>query len=252
MAHPLDGAYKRICRTNVHIEELKTVIERFRKLNENKLFPKYQATAAQWHQLNVGQRTGTIAPDPSLNVPEDIPILVGEIIYNLRAALDYLVYELAINDTPGREPERTQFIIESHKVHPKNKKCGFDASAKKHLSGLSGEHIRSIELFQPYKGCAWTKTLAGISNPDKHRHLTVIGGIGQARSFVEVGISGQFDNLPGKILRGRGADYTDTHIDFQYTIEITFPDGSPLLKTLYNLKFSVTDAVKSFEPEFKK
>ena len=46
-------------------------------------------------------------------IPETFPILVGEIIYNLRAALDYLIFELSLLDS-GNEINGSipQFIIE--------------------------------------------------------------------------------------------------------------------------------------------
>src|ERR1700731_2588895 len=47
-------------------------------------------------------------------VPYRFSILVSEICFNLRAALDYLVYELAILDS-GSVKEKTQFPIEDCK-----------------------------------------------------------------------------------------------------------------------------------------
>jgi hypothetical protein len=52
-------------------------------------------------------------PNP-FPIPEEISIVVGEICYNLRAALDYLVYELARLDS-GCIQNGTQFPIEYKK-----------------------------------------------------------------------------------------------------------------------------------------
>ena len=46
-----------------------------------------------------------------INPPPILPILIGETIYNLRAALDYLVYELFYLDT-GETTNITKFVIE--------------------------------------------------------------------------------------------------------------------------------------------
>lgn len=68
-------------------------------------------------------------------------IRYGEIIYNLRAALDYLVFELTLMDT-GAVQKDTQFPTES------SKKDGFKQQSR-FLKGLNAEHQAAIEARIP-------------------------------------------------------------------------------------------------------
>jgi hypothetical protein len=46
-------------------------------------------------------------------VPKAIPTLIGEVVYNLRTALEYLAFQLAYLDT-GQVQKGTKFPIEDH------------------------------------------------------------------------------------------------------------------------------------------
>jgi len=71
--------------------------------------------------------------------------LVGEITYNLRCALDYLIYALAVLDS-GSDEKGTQFpILDAAK--------DFAGRGKTMLKGLNAAHVAAIERLQPYQGC---------------------------------------------------------------------------------------------------
>jgi len=239
MTHPLDGAFARVNRADVHIQELKILIERFRKDNEDKLVPHEELTGATF-VVKPGQAMSMeIKSRPVPDIPEDISILVGEVIYNLRAALDYLIYELAIKDS-GSIQDGTQFLIE-------DSKSGFDARAKRYLFGLSNAHIQGIEALQPYCGCEWTKTLRDISNPDKHRHLIAVNSQWNQLSVFGGDVAPED---PGNIIRGGGVFYTEDHFNLQYPIYVTFEDGTPVVKVLEIVKGTISGVIKTFEPDF--
>jgi hypothetical protein len=91
-------------------------------------------------------------------------VVIGEIVYNLRSALDYLVFELAGLDS-GCIIEGTQFPIErSQKSFKWRVRGGW-------LDVLNAAHVAAIEALQPYRGCQWAAVLQNLSNPDKHVHL---------------------------------------------------------------------------------
>jgi len=50
-----------------------------------------------------------------------------------------------------------------------------DFTRRRHtwLKGVNQRHVASIEGYQPYRRCDWTKTLVSLSNPDKHKRLTI-------------------------------------------------------------------------------
>jgi hypothetical protein len=74
-------------------------------------------------------------------MPFLIAVLVGEICYNLRSALDYLVYGLARRDS-GSIQKGTQFPIV-------DKKEQFVGNQTKRLAGLNSTHVEAIARLQP-------------------------------------------------------------------------------------------------------
>src|SRR5204863_4438007 len=99
-----------------------------------------------------------------------------EMIYNLRAALDYVVFEPARFDS-GQTQNGTQFPIE-------DKPEGFKGRQKTYLKGLTDPHVALVEEYQPCQGCNWTATLRDLSNPDKHRELHLL--LSQLHDEIEV------------------------------------------------------------------
>jgi len=95
-----------------------------------------------------------------------IGILAGEALYNLRAALDYLVFGLAWLDC-GSQQDDTQFPIVDN---PRR----WSRAVQRWMRGVSAEHIDRIVPYQPFSGCTWTRKLRDLSNPDKHRSLTAV------------------------------------------------------------------------------
>src|SRR5262249_37937182 len=96
--HPLDHAVARVTRGEEHHRDL---IRR-----------KARRGQAQSEAIKVGPHptdAKQIVVDRQRDLPLDpmFGILVGEVCYNLRAALDYLVFELAKLDS-GAEQEQTQ------------------------------------------------------------------------------------------------------------------------------------------------
>ena len=107
-------------------------------------------------------------------------VRIGEIVHNLRSALDHVVWQLFIkaNKRTPRLPSKLQFpIVET--------KAGFDARAVPiQLNGIAQNAIALIRSEQPFpvseggtgegpKSPLWH--LAELSNADKHRTLHVTG-----------------------------------------------------------------------------
>jgi hypothetical protein len=98
----------------------------------------------------------------------EIGVIAGDVVHNLRSALDHLAWQLALLNT-ATPNDRTQFPIA---ISPGEfgSKMG-----QKMIGDLSSEHRARIESFQPYHGTnkAWTplalRDLRVLSNTDKHR-----------------------------------------------------------------------------------
>jgi hypothetical protein len=112
--------------------------------------------------------------------PIDIAILVGEVLYQLRSALDHLAFELVKSNRTGvtlpsgwegkcRLPLLATIPRQGIPVSPKF----FEAS----LPGIDMAAFVIVEKLQPYNGgngptqLGWINKLANI---DKHRHLHIV------------------------------------------------------------------------------
>ncbi|MDQ6867933.1 MAG: hypothetical protein M3178_05865 [Pseudomonadota bacterium] len=199
----------------------------------------------------------TFNPDPNnpqqfiinqVHLPMDFSfsILIGEIVYNIRSALDYLVFELAGLDS-GYLIEGTQFPIE-------DKKKGFKRRIQGGwLDGLNSAHIAAIEALQPYRGCDWTAVLKNLSNPDKHVHLV------PSRADHEFTFHGadanhviDFRDMPGAVHSTVMSDGTEVYVKAMLTTSIQFPDGTPVIETLEILKSEVARVLEAFKPDFER
>ena len=227
MAHALDGATLRVDRARRHFEELEETLLQFRKKNIDKVSIKYDPGPPQSLRVSF---------DKSLVVPLGFSLPLSDCIHNLRAALDYLVYELAFLDDKVIH-EGTQFPIVDD---PKD----FQKKKGKSLSGLSDPHIRESELRQPYEGIEWTKTLRSISNPDKHRHLIVMKPQRPPSFFAH--LSGNIYDAPFNIEGQR------MYVKKEDVFSIGFNDGElSIIETLLLLIGRVGETIDFFKPDFK-
>jgi hypothetical protein len=128
------------------------------------------------------QADGTLIPDAPEMPMDDLAwasIYVGEAVYSLRSALDYLVYTLAMVKTPrGQLPSGSQFPIDDDMNVFDGRVTGRNPKTKKavrpflrNVPEVAVERIRQLQpCYTP--PCEWTRMLRELSNPDKHERLT--------------------------------------------------------------------------------
>lgn len=183
------------------------------------------------------------APDPMWGVR------IGEIIHNLRSALDHLVWELFIlhNRKPPPLPSKNQFPIFDTKA--RFKAHGVPVQ----LKGVSDRAIRLIEAEQPFpvadggtgegvNSPLWH--LAELSNADKHRTLHVTGNLLQSfeftfaplirdatieREMVHAAGPIQQDTILGRarVVDGKGWPFAEREVNGQLTVDIAFDERTP-------------------------
>lgn len=234
--HSLDGAYKRFGRANEHMLDLERRISTL--LQEDFKRATKETQFIRSPQIGADHIPFLVFRFPPKLPPPICSILVGEIIYNLRAALDYLVYELACFDSK-QEIDGTQFPIEDSEENFSKRICSVEAKGKgKYLRGVSPEHIAVIKRLQPFNRCKWTKRLRTISNPDKHRKL----------SFLEHSISVAVQ------ITDTEASTTEHPMNMNHIkgFEIVFRDGTPVIETLEQLMLKVRQTLDSFKSEFER
>src|SRR5436305_624365 len=99
-AHPLDAASQRVLRASEHLDDLRKLLGIFERENHEIITAELQAQ--DWREIGDLRR--------HVLAPMEIPIRIGEICYNTRTALEYLVFELAKLDS-GQPQDFTQFPI---------------------------------------------------------------------------------------------------------------------------------------------
>lgn len=160
----LNDAFRRVERADQHLADLSAEIASWREAQLGML----GVEAAEGGRVAMLMNYGFQGPPPEWSV------VIGELIYNLRAALDYLVYGLAWVGS-GVEQSRTQFLIEDDEA-------SFRGRAAQGLCGVLPQQVEGIRALQPFRGCTWTREIRDLSNQDKHRalHLVVAQGSGWA------------------------------------------------------------------------
>jgi hypothetical protein len=224
----LQGAYLRRERAREHLPDLETVVTTLIKTCESGVAAYEDPETGEW------------GPAPWVIDPLRLRagMLAGEVLYNLRAALDYLVYVVAASDA-GTPQDGTQFLIEDTQQ-------GFTSRSKRFLKGVSEEHIALIRQFQPYKGCEWTGILRDLSNIDKHRELASVHVDFAATAFGQI--------TEWRITPEGEADGEPTQHDMGMYLKgpanVLLPGGRPLIETLRHLEAQVGAVLFVFSYEF--
>jgi hypothetical protein len=155
--------------------------------------------------------------------------MVGETVYNLRAALDYLVYSLVHLGT-ARKPKDTQFPISRTQQQ-------FRKAVARHLREVTGAHRAAIANRQSYNGGEWLTRLQELSNPDKHHRLVV----------VEPELRG---TRAGAIRSGSDGIRIDPTESHHWRVIAFEADRLSVVEVLDSLRANVTEAIGSFAPDF--
>ena len=234
MSVPFRGATARVDRARMHVDEFRQFLEDSRQIHDRLPLPTahYDAETQQQHLR---------MPTADLPSLDKSSIIVGETLYNLRTALDYIVYDLAEDDS-GKVQRGTQFIIADNKKR-------FRERGRQYLRGLTPHHVKLIEKFQPYKGVKWTKILRDYSNPDKHRHLLPNSHEGLIQIFI-MDLTDEWRQYPdGMVCKGAGVGGSDLYV-YRGPLDIKFADQTSVLETLQCLLDHVDKTVMSFQSEF--
>ena len=103
-------------------------------------------------------------------IPAEIPLIAGEIVHNLRSALDHLGYQLCyIGTKGGTVNKQIAFPIAESKLK-------YDEIKARRTKGMSSAAIAAIDAVQPYGGgndVLWH--LHELNNIDKHRLILTVG-----------------------------------------------------------------------------
>jgi len=171
MAHPLDGVREKIIRAEVHLATItaeseshknKCVIIAKKHPNRNSLFDLYANF-----------------PDPSLG----LSCLVSDCLHNLRTALNYVVYALALKD--GRPPIHSMFPICNTSIAYHRQ-----VEDRDRLNNVPKKARAIIEGLQPYRPKGGSRfshplyVLNKLMNAEKHQMLALAVACGPRPTLI--------------------------------------------------------------------
>ena len=115
--------------------------------------------------------------------------LVADIVEDLRAALDYMVFELSALNAPDLNEQAPQFVIAETKKD-------FDRQSKRRLCYLTEEQkTEFIEKLQPFNGNPMLGILRDISGRSKHRRLLAVrDSTSWEIHMAEANTKGEYEN----------------------------------------------------------
>jgi hypothetical protein len=132
---PFEGSIQRIARAEVHRKTLADVWNQY--LEEDPYIPHIRVN---------DDGSGSISVRAGWNLPTDLSLVLGEFLYQLRAALDGAIYDavvIASGKNPPPNHQDLQFPICSTADQ-------FNNARKAMIAALSEKCKTQIELFQPY------------------------------------------------------------------------------------------------------
>jgi hypothetical protein len=168
---PFDGCWQRIERANAHRETFAKVWNDFSEKDAYTVYVHVQSNG-----------TGGIWIKPSLPIPSVLSFEIGEVLYQLRAALDGCVYEAAILDSGQNPPPNERFL-----QFPICASLGDFKGRSRDIAPLAKERRDIIESVQPYNTpdiepklmiANFNRNLAILNDwarKDRHRKLHVTG-----------------------------------------------------------------------------
>jgi len=169
-------------RANQHLVDLMRDVEAMEGTERSRIVPKFndEKTEVAFHLLFHKSHS-----------PHRWAASVGDILNNLRSALDHMVYALSVahyKKIPPPNAKKCQFPIANTKEKWKG--------VKRRIEGVSIEAARVIEAEQPYnRGDTPLARLHRLSNRDKHTVISVAPVAMTDAHFTNI------TNLNGKIVR---------------------------------------------------
>lgn len=158
---PLIGPKLKIERANEHVTDLHAFIIKFMESNPTEIITERDPQGIQdWYVFRW-----------TANPPERISIIIGEVLYNLRSALDHLACALAkLNGATTISDVYFPFAGSEQE---------FDSErTKRKMNRLSADAIKLIRELKPYRGgndFLWC--LNKLNCIDKHQVIIVAGAV---------------------------------------------------------------------------
>jgi hypothetical protein len=163
-----EGVRLKLERAQQHLDALQQEIERFLRRHPYTVIEEFNEEAGEY------LLRAQVLEEP----PSRWGVEVGDVVHNLRSALDHLVWQLALSHG-GTAPSGTEFPVFVDETAFKRSSKG---GGRYKIRGISPDAKTIIEALQPYHAGEnterhWLWALQQISNWDKHRTIHVVGAV---------------------------------------------------------------------------
>jgi hypothetical protein len=162
---PLEGCRAKIARAEVHLAELKLLVRRYIDTQPFRVIGEYHEATREYIIR------AEAVPDHN-PVPSDLMLIAGEIVHQLRSALDHLVWDLVVKNT-GAPPTGTDSGYPIFRTAD-----GYNGRAPQKIRGVSPSAANRILAAQPFhlgdraeEELTWA--VQELNNTDKHRLIPV-------------------------------------------------------------------------------
>jgi hypothetical protein len=159
MKSALDGARRKLIRAQIHLDAVTDTLVRFAD-GECAIVPETETDDGLILRVRLPKVPDTLAPT------------IGDFLFNVRSALDHIVWQLVLSNPPNEPTSRNAFPI-----------CTSDenfrtALAGHRLDGVPAQAAIIIKNLQPYIGGQNPlATLNDLHNVDKHRQLSLVTAV---------------------------------------------------------------------------
>jgi len=238
----VEAVNAKVERADKHITDLSVAIARFLATNPYKVGSKNHPVLEDATAFFVENAKPT---------PPDISVIAGDVIHNLRSALDHLAWHLveASGKTPGNWTGFPIFDPDSFKT--KKDKTGF---FERKVQGMNSKVVDAIKVVKPYKGgnnVLWT--IHNLNIVDKHHLLLAVGFTSPhftVRRQFDIPLAGWYPIKEGdNIVTITHKVQPEEQLEFAFDIvlgENGIFQGTPLLVSLSTMR----DAVKNLLFDF--
>lgn len=243
---PFSSAKSKVNRAKHHIDELQVVVNTFSALDSYEIVMALDQAGERWPFIL-----------PIKPIPDNLPLIIGDVIHNLRSALDHVATEIA-----SRNGEHGRHIM--FPFHEKRKQLVTDAIKITPIEmALSGAKRLILDEIQPCSDGNGYMLYAmhTLDVRDKHKQIIIITNFILTGRMV-IRVNGEV-RLAARSLKfnpdqttqiavGPWCDQAQIEHDYKSSLEICFgePDafrGKAVLSILLDLTENVSNIISRFE-----
>jgi hypothetical protein len=236
----------KIERAKKHISDLETLISDFLSRDFYTLGTKQKP-----HISHVAYYVTSVDP-----LPEDIPLILGDALHNLRSTLDHLFWQL-VEANGGTAGTTTQFPI-TKTVQQYNSAFGIrEITQIRSKTPKAVDILRDVQPYRTTDDTLWH--LHRLDIEDKHRLIIPVAcasdSWGLKRENVWLGdLSGSFHiELGEELLNIPVNTHQKAGDNIKFGVDVTFRNSEivgckSVLETLHNMADSVETVIAQFEP----